>query len=73
MRGFLVAATLALLGGVGAARAVEYDRLVVESSRIAFGYRQMGVPMEGRFTRFQAQFVFDPQRPQQARAVIEVD
>ncbi|MCS6945128.1 MAG: YceI family protein [Sutterellaceae bacterium] len=73
MKGLLLTAVFMLLAGVGAAGAVEYDRLIVESSRIAFGYRQMGVPMEGRFTRFQAQFVFDPQRPQQARAVIEVD
>lgn len=70
----LVAAAFALiLAAGGAARAVDYDRLLAQDSRIGFAYRQMGVPMEGRFTRFDAQFAFDPQQPQQARAVLEVD
>lgn len=41
-------------------------------SRIDFGYTQMGVKLEGRFTAFTGQAQFDPARPQTARANLEV-
>lgn len=63
---------LALLASA-ATHAIEYDRLVAEASKLTFAYRQMGVPMEGRFARFEAQIAFDPERPERGRATLEVD
>ena len=42
-------------------------------SEIAFVSRQMGVPVTGRFTRYDAQLAFDPKRPQAGRVAIAVD
>jgi polyisoprenoid-binding protein YceI len=35
--------------------------------------KQMGVPVEGKFQRFSAQVSFDPARPAEGRASIEID
>lgn len=37
--------------------------VVRDGSEIAFATRQMGVPVEGRFTKWQAQMRFDPKNP----------
>jgi polyisoprenoid-binding protein YceI len=42
-------------------------------SSIAFGFKQEGVPGQGRFRRFTADVVFDPVRPEATRATIDVD
>ncbi|MDD5296776.1 MAG: YceI family protein [Rhodocyclaceae bacterium] len=56
-----------------AAHAVEYKTVQADKSRLSFGYRQMGVAMDGRFSRFTVQLAFDPARPAAARAVMEVE
>jgi polyisoprenoid-binding protein YceI len=35
--------------------------------------KQMGVPVEGRFKRFSAQVSFDPARPTESKAQVEID
>lgn len=52
--------------------AVEYDRIDPEASRIDFGFKQMGVGMDGRFEKFSVQLQFDPSKPEAARAVLEL-
>jgi polyisoprenoid-binding protein YceI len=42
-------------------------------SEVTFVARQMGVPAEGRFGRFNAQVTFDPARLAAARAQIEIE
>jgi len=42
-------------------------------STIAFTSRQMGVPVDGRFKRFDAQISFDPKQPENGRIAIAVD
>jgi cytochrome b561 len=42
-------------------------------SSIRFVNKQMGVPVEGRFRRFDATVTFDPQRPEATKAEFEVD
>ena len=56
-----------------AAHAVEYSQVQPDKSEIAFGYRQMGVGMDGTFKTFSSQLRFDPAAPQTADATIEVD
>jgi polyisoprenoid-binding protein YceI len=67
-----VLALLAVLAAP-AAYAAEYRTVLPKQSSISFEYRQMGVPLKGGFTRFATQMVFDPARPEAARAQIEID
>lgn len=55
------------------ARAVEYSTVLPERSQITFTSKQMGVPVEGRFKKFNAAVLFDPAKPETGRAQIEVD
>lgn len=55
------------------ASALEYRQLLADKSSVQFGYKQMGVAMSGRFTRFSAELAVDPALPAKARARIEID
>lgn len=55
------------------AQAVEYNHVLVERSSISFTSKQMGVPADGRFTKFSAAVKFDPAKPEAGQAVIEID
>ena len=65
--------TLLATVAVPVAHAVEYRTVQPKQSSIGFEYRQMGVPLKGGFARFATQMVFDPARPEAARAQIEID
>lgn len=53
--------------------AVEYQQIQADQSAITFAYQQMGVAMDGKFSRFTAQLNFDPANPAAAKATIDVD
>jgi polyisoprenoid-binding protein YceI len=55
------------------ARAAEYRQVQTDQSAITFAYQQMGVAMEGKFKKFTGQLRFDPDRPESAKAAVEVD
>lgn len=55
-----------------AAQAETYSVLVPEKSRVGFTFRQMGVPVSGQFKKFGAQFQIDPQKPEVAKAALEI-
>lgn len=55
------------------AHAVEYRQILADQSAITFTYQQMGVAMNGKFRRFTAQLSFDPDRPESAKATIDID
>ena len=42
-------------------------------SRIGFSGIQVGAPFKGRFTRYDAQISFDPQKPEAGKAVVLID
>lgn len=42
-------------------------------SELVFVTRQMGVPVEGRFERWDAQLVFDPRKPEAASLALRID
>lgn len=67
-----LALLLALAGGLAQA-APPTVRLLPEQSRIAFTSRQMGVPVEGRFKRFDAQLALDPLRPEDGQVLLHID
>lgn len=49
------------------------QKLVPAQSEIVFVSKQMGVPVEGKFTRFDAQIVFDPKKPEAGKASFTID
>ena len=55
------------------AQAVEYKALANDKSHITFHYKQMGVAMDGRFKKFNAQLNIDPAKPATAQAQIDID
>jgi polyisoprenoid-binding protein YceI len=66
------AAAFALLASTGWPAAAQ-QTLVPAQSDISFVSRQMGVPVEGRFKRFDAQLAFDPRKPDSAKIAISID
>ncbi|MEY2683068.1 MAG: hypothetical protein RJA09_212 [Pseudomonadota bacterium] len=56
-----------------AALPAQAQQLVPAQSDIAFVSRQMGVPVEGHFKRFDAAIQFNPSQPQAAKIAINVE
>ncbi|GAB4125337.1 MAG: YceI family protein [Sideroxydans sp.] len=56
----------------GVAAAMPYTEVALPDSTLTFSYRQMGVPMEGRFRQFTAHVAFDPARPEAAHISLEI-
>ncbi len=54
------------------AQAAEYNQVQNNQSALTFAYKQMGVPMEGKFNKFAAQISFDPTKLASAQAHIDV-
>ncbi len=48
-------------------------KLVQAQSEISFTSRQMGVPVDGRFQRFDAQVALDPKQPEKGSVTLTVD
>ncbi len=65
----LLAALLALNAPLVQAQ----QKLVPAQSEIVFVSKQMGVPVEGRFKRFDAQMAFDPKKPAESKIAFTVD
>ena len=64
--------SLALTTLAAPASAAEFKSVDHAQSRIGFAYTQMGVGMDGSFGKFTAQLAFDPARPAQGRASLEL-
>lgn len=75
LAGAWIVATLMLAAALFAppARAVEYDTVLPRQSAVTFAFEQMGVSIDGRFRRFDADIRFDPAKPERGRASIEID
>ena len=64
-------AAFALLAATASAQAQQ--KLVPAQSEIVFVSKQMGVPVEGRFKKFDAQIAFDPAKPDTSKIAFTVD
>jgi polyisoprenoid-binding protein YceI len=64
------AATAAATGAQAQAGTVQ---VLPQRSEISFTTRQMGVPVEGRFTRFAAQVTLDPKQPEAGSVAFSID
>ena len=69
-------ASAVLLGAVlstASPLAAAQQKLLPQQSEVAFGIRQMGVPVEGRFRRFDAQVALDSKKPEAGKVSITID
>lgn len=64
---------LATLAVAASAQAEEFNTVQPDKSAVSFVYRQMNVPVDGRFGKFSAQLKFDPAKPAAATATIDID
>jgi polyisoprenoid-binding protein YceI len=53
--------------------ALAQQKLIPAQSEIAFTSKQMGVPVQGKFKRFDSQVAFDPHKPASASITFTVD
>ena len=69
---YFTVVALALLAAT-AAPACAQQKLVPAQSEIVFVSKQMGVPVEGKFKKFDAQVAFDPKKPETAKIALSID
>jgi len=72
MKPWRMGAVLAL-GGMVALAAHAEQKLVPAQSDITFVSKQMGVPVEGHFRKFDGQITFDPAKPASSKIAFTVD
>ena len=71
---FIAGATgIVLAASLGSVAAQAQQKLVPAQSEIAFTSKQMGVPVEGHFKKFDAQIAFDPAKPETGKIAFTVD
>lgn len=59
--------------GVASTTAASAQKLVLSQSSLGFVSRQMGVPVQGKFTRFDVQSNFDPKKPEVSKVSFSID
>lgn len=69
----LIAASVLLAATVAALPAQAQQKLLPAQSEIGFVSKQMGVPVEGRFKKFDAQIAFDPKKPESSQIAFTID
>jgi polyisoprenoid-binding protein YceI len=65
-----------VIGGLmlaSGAQAAEYTSIQSDKSSLHFVYKQMGVPVDGSFNKFNAQLAFDPTKPGNAKVAFELN
>lgn len=67
------AVSLSLLAATPALAEPPAAKLVPDSSQIVFVTKQMGVPVEGTFKKFDAQVAFDPKKPEGGSVALQID
>lgn len=72
MKTYLAISTLALAAASFAMPACA-QQLVPAGSEIAFTSKQMGVPVDGKFRKFDAKVAFDPKKPEAASIGFTID
>jgi len=70
----LLFGTTLLLALAGAAWAQAKPTVLVPAqSDVSFTSKQMGVPVDGKFKRFDAQIAFDPKKPETGKVAFTID
>ena len=68
-----LATGLLAMAALGTSFAAPMAKLLPEQSQIFFTSKQMGVPVEGSFSRFDAQVAFDPRKPEGGTVALQID
>jgi polyisoprenoid-binding protein YceI len=63
----------AALGLAFSSVAMAQQKLIPAQSEISFVSKQMGVPVRGKFQKFDAQIAFDPAKPDAAKIAFSID
>jgi polyisoprenoid-binding protein YceI len=66
-------ALISLLIGSTYVQATEFNQVLADKSSISFGYKQMNVPLDGKFKKFTALVEFDQTKPEKALAKFDID
>ena len=66
-------ACLALMAQASDAQALAPAKLLAAQSELAFQVKQSGVPIDGKFRKFDAQLVLDPKAPQTGSVTVSID
>ncbi|MBW8830961.1 MAG: YceI family protein [Burkholderiales bacterium] len=69
---YFATVALALLAST-AMPACAQQKLLPAQSEISFTSKQMGVPVDGKFKKFDAQVAFDPKKPDAAKIALTID
>ena len=69
---FLPLAGVLVMSLLGQVHATEFNQVLTDKSTLSFNYKQMGVPMEGKFRKFAARISFDPAKLNAAQAQLDV-
>lgn len=69
----LCAAALTLASAAAMGGAEPAAQLAPGYSQIGFVSKQMGVPVEGQFRKFDAQIAFDPKKPEGGSVALQID
>lgn len=59
--------------GVFVTVSLAQQKLMPAQSDISFSIKQMGVPVDGKFTKFDAQIAFDPKKPEAGKIAFTID
>jgi len=70
---FTLPFTLAALLVLSATGAMAQQKIVPAQSEIAFTSKQMGVPVDGKFKKWDAQIAFDPKKPDASKVSFTID
>ncbi len=62
----------ALFLGAMHVHAVEFNQVISDQSKLTFVSKQMGVGVDGKFSKFNASIAFDPAHVQTAKAQLEI-
>jgi polyisoprenoid-binding protein YceI len=68
-----ILAIAALAAAVAAFPAAAQQKIIAAKSTIRFAFKQMNVPVEGKFKTFDGTVTFDPAKPEATKAQFEVD
>ena len=66
-------ASLVMAAALLSLSAQAQQKLVPAQSEIAFVSKQMGVPVDGHFKKFDAQIAFDPAKPEAGKIAFSID
>ena len=69
---FLPLAGVLFMSLLGEVHAIEFNQVLTDKSTLSFNYKQMGVPMEGKFRKFMAHIALDPSKLDAAHAQLDV-